>query len=500
MPKGNYTALQKLKPIQVDWAKAAKSGNEREDLLYNRKKAEEKLAQDKRDKIDFEAQEAVVTGIDSLDMGLTLGIEEASTMQHSDFIQAREDANYADSSKYKIRNKNLNNYSKNVKNLSDGMTKLAQEVIGMASSGTLAAWDDELLQTMNGIYTTESTKFGVNPDGSVKTTIALTDQALITDDNPRGFVKDANGRVKMKTVTPSEVFKGLGGFSITPEVDIQKQATDIGKELGKSIDMSIKGYDTKSEQSWETKKEETREIVKGLLGTPSALTPLAKRLWGNEMGKDSRKLTASDMVEMEEVMLAKIQPFYDEEVKKTRAFTARETARKNAQDKTANNVSPEFVPTKDGSPEVIQINGVDANTISFGGGEGIMVIGTEAKKESIQNIYVDANGDIFADKIIENKYKGDPIYLDGKPKTDENIDWVTTMSRQKAKGWENVIENKVPLTLKDFNNLSKNPKLVDDKGETFKDGHALRTFLKDKKAKLPKAQNNVSEGDVIFDN
>ncbi|GAF86433.1 unnamed protein product, partial [marine sediment metagenome] len=178
--KGTYTALQKLKPINVDWEKAAKSGNEREDLLYKRKVAEEKLKKEAKDKIDYDVQADVITGIDSLDKGLTIGIQAASTMQHEDFKVARDDPNFADSSDYKIRTKNLNNYSKSVKAMSDGISELASVVISKSNDDTLSAWDNELLETMNGAYVSEAVVFGVNNDGSVKTTIARTDEALKT--------------------------------------------------------------------------------------------------------------------------------------------------------------------------------------------------------------------------------------------------------------------------------------------------------------------------------
>ncbi|GAG19976.1 unnamed protein product, partial [marine sediment metagenome] len=247
---------------------------------------------------------------------------------------------------------------------------------------------------------------------------------------PRGFVKDENGKIQMKTVTPSEVFKGLGGFSVTADVDIQGEATKIGEKLGKSITSDVDGYQITSEQSWESKIEGTREIVRGMLGSPSSLTPLAKRLWADEMGEKSRKLSEADMVKLEEKMLEKIKPLYDIEVKKTINYGARESARGRAQKKTEGNVSPEYVTdTKLGGAKIVQVNGVDANVISFGDGKGIETIGTEATKESIQNIYVDKNGNIFADKLVESKEIGEPILND-----DGSTNLVAT-AMNKAKGW-----------------------------------------------------------------
>lgn len=499
--KGTYTALQKLKPIEVDWEKSAKAGVEREDLLYNRKVAEEKRRKEERDKIDYDTQEAVITGIDSLDKGITLGIQEASTIQHEDYKRALNDPSFADSPDYKIRAKNLNNYSKNIKAFSDGFSELAQSTIAKSQDGSLSSWDDDLLATLNGGFVSEKVKFGTAPDGSVQAWIASTDQSEITDENPDGYIKDEDGKIKLTKVTPNEVFKGLGKFSVTPDVDIQKQATDIGTELGKSIESSVDGYTITSEQSWETKKEDTRKIVRGMLGSPKSLTPLAKRLWADEMGEESRNLSEADMVKLEDKMLEKVKPFYDQEVKKTKNYAAQESARKRAQEKTEGDVSPEYVvDPESGAATVTQVNGVDANIISFGDGKGITTVDTEARKESVQNIYVDKNGKIFADKVEEDKAKGDPVYIkDAQGKNTTEIDWVATTAQKSAKGWETKTKPKVQLTDTDFTNLAKNRNMVDDKGNRFKDGRALKAYLEKRKELLPKNQTKKSSaGDAIF--
>lgn len=494
--KGTFAALQKLKPIDIDWGKVAETGVKREDILDARKKAEEKARQERRDKLDYDVLEPVITGVDSLDKGLTMGLQSAATMQHGDFKKALNDPNYADSAEYKIRTKNLNNWTKDAKATTDATAKLAGKVIAKSNDGTLSGWDNELLQIMNGAFVSEAVAFGVKQDGSFLATIALTDQELVTDDNPRGFVKDEDGKIKMKQVTPSEIFKGLGGFSITADVDILEIATDIGTKLGKSIESDIEGYTITTEQSWEKKKEETRKIARGLLGSSKTPTALAKRLWADEMGEESRTLTEENMVEIEDKLLEKIKPFYDEEVKKTKSFAAQESARKAARAETKGDVTPEYVvDPSTGEATVTQVNGVDANIISFGDGKGISIMSTEAKKESIQNIYVDKYGGIYADKIEEVKYKGDPIYIEGAEKTPDNIDWLATVAQQKAKGWETKTESKVKLTDTDFTNLAKNPKMVDDKGRRFKDGRALKVFLEKRKELLPKSK---SEEDKII--
>lgn len=485
MSKGNFTALQKLQPIKQDWGEASRILQAEEEQQYNRKKDEEKARQDKRDEIGYDELAPVITGIDSLDKGLTLGIQEASTMQYQDYKTALNDPSYADSPEYKIRTKNLNNYSKNVKAFSDGFSELAQSVIAKSQDSSLSDWDNDLLSTLNGGFVSEKVKFGVANDGSVEAYVASTDRNLVTDENPNGYVLDEDGKMKMTKVTPNEVFKGLGKFSVTPDVDILKKAQDLGTELGKSVDTSVNGYTITTEQTWENKKEDTRKIVRGLLGSPNNPTALAKRLWADEMGEDSRSLTEDNMTAIEDKLLDKIKPFYDQEVKKTVNYSARTQDAKNKADREANNVTPEYVvDTETGAPTIVPLNGKDANIISFGDGKGISVLETESTKESIQNIYIDESGDIYADKVKETKYKGDPVL-----KQDGSIDWVATEAQKSAKGWEaEKTEKPVKLTPTDFTNLSKNPNMVDENGKRFKDGKALKDFLKRRKQLLPKNQ------------
>ena len=184
MSKGNFTALQKLQPIKQDWGEASRILQAEEEQQYNRKKDEEKARQDKRDEIGYDELAPVITGIDSLDKGLTLGIQEASTMQYQDYKTALNDPSYADSPEYKIRTKNLNNYSKNVKAFSDGFSELAQSVIAKSQDSSLSDWDNDLLSTLNGGFVSEKVKFGVANDGSVEAYVASTDRNLVTDENP----------------------------------------------------------------------------------------------------------------------------------------------------------------------------------------------------------------------------------------------------------------------------------------------------------------------------
>tara|TARA_R110000851_G_scaffold27764_4_gene77874 strand:- start:16925 stop:18469 length:1545 start_codon:yes stop_codon:yes gene_type:complete len=320
--KGTYTALQKLKPIAVDFGQVAKDETERKDVLYNRKKTKADAEKAEQDKLDYEYLVPVITGVDSADQGIALGIQDAKDMQHVDYKKAKNDPVFRNSAEYKVRNKTLDNYSKDAKALSDGLTELQGAVVKKANDGTLSTWDDGLLDLINGAYVTEAFKFGVTKDGGVMTHIASTNQDLITTDNPKGYVKDEKGKMVLTRVTPNEVFKGLGKFKITGDVDILKKAQEIGTNLGKSVAADVSGREITHEQTWESKIEDAKKLVKTLVGSAANPSDLSKRLWSEEMQEKSRTLTDDDMARIEEVMLTKVKPYYDVEVKKTKTFAA----------------------------------------------------------------------------------------------------------------------------------------------------------------------------------
>jgi hypothetical protein len=322
MPQaGTYTALQKLKPITTDFGKIAKD----EELLQFKYREEENakkaLRKAERDAISYDIQAPIVTGIDNLDQGLTLGLQEVADGQHEDFIKARSNPEFADSSEYKIRSQNRDKYSENLKAFTDGITELAGKLITKANDGTMSQWDDGLLGTMNGAYTLEKVKFGEDKYGKPVAFVAVAD--LEEED---GLAKDEDGKPILKKVTPADVFKGLGQYSITGDVDVAGAGREIGTELGKDFTESVNGYSVTKEQNWEDKKEDVKEMSKGLLGTSKNPTALSKRLWADIMGESSRQLTDSDMGKIEDEFLKQVKPYYDEFVEKDPNFSAMESA------------------------------------------------------------------------------------------------------------------------------------------------------------------------------
>lgn len=491
--KGTYTALQRLKPINVDWGDVAKTGVEREDVLYERKQAEAKARKEARDKIGYSELKPIITGIDSLDKGIALGLQEAQNMKYDDYKRARQDPAYADSTEYKIRTKNLDNYSKNLKLFSDGFAKLAKKVIEKSNNDTLSAWDSELLQIMNGGFVSEKVKFGVNPDGSIKALLALTDRNLITDENPEGYVYDEDGEIQMKEVTPNEIFKGLGSFSITADVDVDTLAKDMGKELGKDETAKVSGLTTTTIQDWDTKKESVRESIKGSLGTAKNPTALAKRLWADHMGQSSRKLTDSDMKLIEDEYLKKIGTYYDQFNKEKKdhstGFKYSQAKKKELKER----IEPSLIVDETtGEPVKTSFKGSDGKDskegygISFGEDTALQVEKSNSSTTFITNLYFSENG-IYADKIEGLKKVGEPIRND-----DGSINWMESLNQ--GKGWVKNEKKKVKLTRAEATNAIKHKSVVKKDGTPFED---LKDFTDYYKVKFEEKTSKSSEQDEV---
>lgn len=501
MQKGTYTALQRLRPLEADWTEAGDILDREEQQAYARSQAKATQEQERRDDIELgDPLEQVITGIDTLDQGLTLGIEEASTMRHNDFKRAHNDPTYGDSADYKVRTKNLNNYSKNVKSMSDGIAKIGEKVVTMSQNGSLSSWDNELLQTLNGAYVSEAVKFGVNEDGSVKTTVALTDPSLMSPNNPKGYIKDDRGKIQMKEVTGAEIFKGLGMFKITEEVDVEGGAREIGTKLKTSSTKTVNGFTTTTKQTWEEKEPEVRALIKGSLGNENLPSALSKRIWADEMGRKERELTPENMKEIEDWYLAKIKPYYQTKDEDAVAFGARESARGRAEKRNEDNMTPTYVKVTEGSnagaPMTEDVNGKQANIISFGNGKGITVEETESTRTSYPNIYVTESGAVFADKVEETKATGDAVIYktDAQGKTTKEVDVVATALMKSKKGWESKTKPKQRLSETEVTNLVKNKSMVKEDGTRFKDNKDFKDYMKKKKEGLPTNQSSTYQG------
>ena len=142
-----------------------------------------------------------------------------------------------------------------------------------------------------------------------------------------------------------------------------------------------------------------------------------------------------------------------------------------------------MVQPDSGKPKVVAIPGVNkpGYPVSFGDG-GVVIEDEKARTTKITNIYVTADGEIYANKTVANLKLG----ADGKPVEAPDatvtarslLSGDTNTSTSTPKGWEMKEEKGVKMSVTDLTNLAKNRSLRDKDGKPFKDAKALKDFLK----------------------
>lgn len=119
--------------------------------------------------------------------------------------------------------------------------------------------------------------------------------------------------------------------------------------------------------------------------------------------------------------------------------------------------------SEDGAPTEDELG--EGYVVTFGGGQPIELLKTQNGKQSISNVVVSEDGKVFADVIIESEQFDEELKKSVKTSTKKQNQELNTTQ---------------------LNNLSRNPKIIDDEGNRFKNGKELKDFL-DKKY-------NASEG------
>lgn len=500
MAKGNYAAYQKLQPIDIDWAKIAKSGVDAELARRDKKKAEEKAEQDELQTVEFNPLQDVVTNIDSVDQAMALGIQEAGKINQQDFERASTDIEFKRSAEYKMRSANIQNFPTKLKNLSAGVTELAKKYADAEMQGQVSSWDESLGATLHGAFVTEKVIFKADEKtGEPYAMVAQTSEDLKTGkdgDNPNGYVYNDDGSISMKKVTPNEVFKGLGEYRITKKMDVAAEAQKFGKALGKKVETDIKGnmasgLTITKEQKFEFIQETANKAATDLLGSAGSPTDLAKNIWADKMGRKSRELTENDMLEIRDNFVQSASAYYDQTEEKTFNQRTPNTGSGGSGNKTPKVYTPNYVTnpstgelSKTSVTVPVTENGQTVNKkfenvyeVQLGGVNGVTLAESETTVRTVKNFYIDEDGNTFADVTTSTKPSGRVDF--NKP---EEVEQGVIIGA--VKNWESETKT-VKLTNKDFQAIATNPAVVSEQGLRFPNGKAFMDYLKLKRGSTP---------------
>lgn len=480
--KGTYTALQRLRPIETDFGKIAKDEEESRIKALKVKKDRQDGEKLERDKITFDPQGNIVTGIDSLDMALYNGISGINKKQYESFLKARNNPKYANSDEYKLKTKNRGNYSKNLKLFTDQYKDFADKITAMG--GDLAGWNEDIREQIGGFFVKERVEFTENDFGEPVASISLHDP-----ESEDGYKRDESGNIITKEVGLPEVLKGLGDYAIVPKVDITKMAQDLGKELGKETTAKRNGFTITEEQLWENKKEDALNAVKGQLGSVKNPTDLAKRLWAdkdgrskNDWGEEAFNIVAGEYLEL-------VKPYYDQTRKLSYNYAGlnAEIGRKAEGSKGV--ITPALVVDSDsGKPKIVNIPNQDKPGYAISFGVGVQMEKTEARTSAVTNIYITEDGQVFGNKTVAVRKIGEEI----EGEETENLDTVSEFlmagnkGNYEPKGWKMQDERGVKISDEELTNIIKNPKVKRKDGSPYLNSKEFKDDMKKQFNNSPK--------------
>ena len=499
MAKGNYAAYQQLTPINIDWADIAKQGVDAERAYREKKEAKAEKDRVELDSVEYEPLSTVVTGVDSLDQAIGLGLEEAGKINQEDFKRASTDIEFKRSSEYKIRSKNIQNYTDKVKTLSSKISELATTYAEKERLGQLSDWDDSLGATLNGAFVTEKVVFKADKKtGEPYAIVAQTREDLKTGkdgDNPHGYVYNDDGSISMKKVSPNEVFKGLGEFRLTPKVDIATETQKFGQALGKNIKTDIdgnmaRGLTITKAQAFENVKEKANAAAMDLLGSAGSPTDLAKNIWADKLKRSKRELNESDMIEIRDSFVKSSSAYYDETEEKSYTQRAPSTPSPSNKGRVTPSIPNYVVDTKTGSLSKSSVTvkvtekGQEVNKtfdnlyeVQLGGTNGVLLSDSETTVRTVKNFYVDEEGNTFADVVTSFKPSGRVDFNNAE-------EFKQAVMAGAVKNWETEVKT-VKLSNKDFQAIATNPKVVSDEGHRFTNGKQFLDYLSLKRGATP---------------
>ncbi len=312
MAKGKFTALQQLTPISTDFGKLVRD-NEALQFKYREEARLKKAADDAiikeitEDFGDYDTITDVFTGINTLDDGIANGVFLASEMKHNMFKEVKNSPKLRNNVEFQRRDKNLDNFSKDIEFMSKTMT---DRVVEIAEREDLSGWFDDTTDSLNKIYRDKELIWMPNKKTGKAT----------------AFIKDKNG--KLVSQTRGDIEDGKLFEPLFDTYDLTSVAREIGKDLGGQIQVDVDGFEITSTQYFKYRKDDVSESIKGLLGSPGDPSPVAKSIWADRMRRDKKVLTQTDLDEIEKVYMAEVKLNYDEFKKMDPHFAALEAQRK----------------------------------------------------------------------------------------------------------------------------------------------------------------------------
>tara|TARA_R110002167_G_scaffold43330_4_gene130955 strand:+ start:5712 stop:7289 length:1578 start_codon:yes stop_codon:yes gene_type:complete len=333
-PKGNYTAYQQTSPTKLNFGEEAKNvaAAEEANQVKNEAKATKNAEAQKGIATDFNSDLGtltdVITGNDSLDEAFARGIGKARDMMGTIYEDIKRNPRLANDTKTQLKLDNLRNYSKKLKTSTDKLTEFNTTLADGMRDGTLSAWNGKHLNTGESMYIQKNFDVEVDLNGRPHA-------ATVELDDDGELALGADGKPILSRINLTKIVDGNGLPELVPKYDLTTNARLIGKDLGKREQKDENGnFSSYTYQTFDQAEIEARGLIKGMLGTAKSPTAVAKAIWAENMSGKAQDLDEADMKAIEDKYVDSIRPFYDELRNENIDYSARNTANKNAYDRT----------------------------------------------------------------------------------------------------------------------------------------------------------------------
>jgi hypothetical protein len=406
---GSFTALQRLKPITTDFGDIVENAVEDDLARKAAAKAEEDANKKAKSELankfgeTYESLEEVITKTKSINEANARGINSARDLTGDIFKAAETDPTVMNTMEWQMKKANLNNFSKNLKLVSDRYTEYATTLSAGMQDGTLSGWNKEQLNDLDSIF--RKANLDIRADRETGLPIGVI--AEVDDDG------EATG--KLKELNLVEVLDGRGLNQSVNTFKFKDSITEIGSDLGQRLVKEVGSNLTHIEyQKFSKIEPDVRKMVRGFIGNEGNPKDVAKSIWVDQMSGDIKDLTAADMKRIEDFYVNGIKGFYDEKNMTTKDFrTGYNYSRAKKTDDDEMGLGIQLRTNEAGEPDTEPLTGVagDIRGESFQFTlPGPIRLGIKGENREISNLFLTPDGKIaYKETVYKGKVSGDKI-------------------------------------------------------------------------------------------
>lgn len=459
--KGNFTALQRLTPIQQDFTEDLQRAEQLGFAYRREQRAKQKAIDDANKELinDIALSNSKMIPFDTKHKDLNsyvYKVVEEGKEQLPELYKKLSNPNTSMQDKIEAQTAiyNIENLPTTLKNMTKGITEhITSQNAGIAD-GTMIASDEYMTFMKKGFDMS-------NPNG------LEADMILDKNYQPALLYKDDSGAIKKVGMTE---FLAQDLPSNRQKFDLTGMVTTLQKQIGTDTDVKESGFrKTTIKGANDDSLAYVDRAAEGLFNIDAngKMSDALYSVWVGDLGRKPGEITQDDITELQEEFKKSVLAGVDTEDKSEVDYSARNAAARLKYDKNKEAkgyATPEIsVDQNTGEPEKRQINGdvpnqsTEGYVVTFG--SEVLNLDADDQRVTTRNLIVGDDGNIYADEVVTVTNYADML---------------------NGKSAETSVEENVPLGITELNNMARNPTLRKPDGERFKDGRELKLFVEEK--------------------